>query len=89
MTCLKRGPGNGKRGPLEVVKRFTLWGRIAWIETSVLSELEEIINKQDRKSLHELWVIFLGHGQYDGRKGKFNLVGPDLAADQQGLVKRF
>ena len=51
-------------------------------ETSVLSELEEIINKQDRKSLHELWVIFLGHGQYDGRKGKFNLVGPDLAADQ-------
>jgi len=28
----------------------------------------------------ELWLVFLGHGTYDGRTAKFNLRGPDISA---------
>lgn len=30
------------------------------------------------KSAQPLWLVFLGHGTYDGREAKFNLRGPDL-----------
>ena len=30
----------------------------------------------------ELWVVFIGHGTYDGHTAKFNLRGPDLSAEQ-------
>jgi hypothetical protein len=29
----------------------------------------------------ELWLVFIGHGTYDGHSAKFNLRGPDLSAD--------
>ena len=30
----------------------------------------------------ELWLVFLGHGTFDGHSAKFNLRGPDLSADE-------
>jgi hypothetical protein len=30
----------------------------------------------------ELWLVFLGHGTFDGRSAKFNLRGPDISADE-------
>ncbi len=30
----------------------------------------------------ELWLVFLGHGTFDGRTPKFNLRGPDISADE-------
>jgi hypothetical protein len=28
-----------------------------------------------------LWIVLIGHGTYDGRTAKFNLRGPDVAAE--------
>lgn len=30
----------------------------------------------------ELWLVFLGHGTFDGRSAKFNLRGPDISAEE-------
>ena len=30
----------------------------------------------------DLWLVFIGHGTFDGKEAKFNLPGPDLAATQ-------
>jgi len=29
-----------------------------------------------------LWLIFIGHGTFDGKEAKFNLRGPDISADE-------
>lgn len=34
------------------------------------------------KPAGELWLVFLGHGTFDGRSAKFNLRGPDISADE-------
>lgn len=34
------------------------------------------------KPTGELWLVFLGHGTFDGRSAKFNLRGPDISADE-------
>jgi hypothetical protein len=33
-----------------------------------------------------LFVFFIGHGSYDGKESKFNLVGPDLSATEYGAL---
>ena len=38
----------------------------------------EIAGRMDEQSV--LFIVLLGHGTFDGREAKFNLVGPDLAA---------
>ena len=36
----------------------------------------------------ELWLVFIGHGTFDGRSAKFNLRGPDIsAADLAEVLK--
>lgn len=34
------------------------------------------------KSSEPLWVVYLGHGTFDGRTASWNLHGPDITADQ-------
>ena len=34
------------------------------------------------KPADELWLVFLGHGTFDGHYAKFNLRGPDISADE-------
>jgi hypothetical protein len=33
-----------------------------------------------------LFVFFIGHGSYDGKESKFNLVGPDLSASEYNVL---
>lgn len=40
--------------------------------------LQQVLTKEPKDGPGELWVIFLGHGTFDGREAKFNLRGPDL-----------
>ena len=40
--------------------------------------IQEIAPSMDDQSV--LFIVLLGHGTFDGREAKFNLVGPDLAA---------
>jgi hypothetical protein len=40
------------------------------------------------QSVEELWIVFIGHGTFDGRSAKFNLRGPDISADElAGVLK--
>lgn len=44
----------------------------------VRGAVSELATRMDEQSV--LFVLLLGHGTFDGREAKFNLVGPDLAA---------
>ena len=35
---------------------------------------------ESRSSSEPLWLVFIGHGTFDGRQAKFNLRGPDVSA---------
>jgi hypothetical protein len=40
-----------------------------------------ILTNEMARPAGELWIVFIGHGTYDGRTAKFNLRGPDISAD--------
>ena len=42
--------------------------------------LRELTRNTDQTSA--TWLIFIGHGTFDGKTARFNLRGPDLTADQ-------
>jgi len=47
-----------------------------------------VLTNEAAKPGGELWLVFLGHGTYDGRSAKFNLRGPDIsAADLAAVLK--
>lgn len=47
-------------------------------EAEDLPALETALQKAVQPDRGQLWLVFLGHGTYDGREAKFNLRGPDL-----------
>ena len=47
-----------------------------------LKILHEAIDNQPKESDSALWLVFMGHGTYDGRTAKFNMRGPDVSADE-------
>lgn len=55
---------------------FTRLGQGA--EAEALPALETALQKAVQPERGQLWLVFLGHGTYDGREAKFNLRGPDL-----------
>jgi len=53
-----------------------------------LPRLMAILTNQVAKPMGDLWLVFIGHGTFDGRAAKFNLRGPDLsAADLAAVLK--
>ena len=42
--------------------------------------------KSDLQPENALFVFFIGHGSYDGKESKFNLVGPDLSATEYATL---
>lgn len=61
------------------------------LQTSVIGEdldhptndrtrLLVVLTNEAAKPTGELWLVFIGHGTYDGRSAKFNLRGPDISA---------
>lgn len=51
-------------------------------ETAPLEKLRVAVEAQARETASPLWLVFLGHGSFDGREGKFNLRGDDLTASE-------
>ena len=50
-------------------------------ETDV-DRLKHELAKTADEQLYELWLVLIGHGTFDGKVAKFNLRGPDVAANQ-------
>jgi hypothetical protein len=44
--------------------------------------LLDVLAAETAKTNGELWLVFIGHGTYDGRAAKFNLRGPDISAEE-------
>jgi len=42
--------------------------------------LNSLIKTEATRAQTPLWLVFIGHGTFDGRQAKFNLRGPDLSA---------
>ncbi len=75
-------------------KWSALWKQAAakgGLQTSVIGEdkekpendLQRLLNaltNEIAKPAGELWLVFIGHGTFDGKTAKFNLRGPDISA---------
>jgi hypothetical protein len=44
-------------------------------------QLKHILATEPKEATGELWLVLIGHGTFDGKAAKFNLRGPDLAAE--------
>ncbi len=44
--------------------------------------LLNLLRTETARPAGELWLVFIGHGTFDGRSAKFNLRGPDISADE-------
>jgi len=52
------------------------------------TRLLNVLAEEVARPAGELWLVFIGHGTYDGKAAKFNLRGPDLsAADLAAALK--
>jgi hypothetical protein len=51
---------------------------------STAAEVRRALSKWEREVTprQQVFLFFIGHGTYDGKVAKFNLVGPDLAAEE-------
>lgn len=58
--------------------------------THQLRDFTNLLQRIDRGGPAELWLVFIGHGTFDGKEARFNLVGPDLATETlASLVQPF
>jgi hypothetical protein len=48
--------------------------------TNDLDLLKQTIEAQPKETLTPLWLVFIGHGTFDGKEARFNLRGPDVSA---------
>lgn len=44
--------------------------------------LQLALANEAKEGYTELWLVFLGHGTFDGKEAKFNLRGPDISASE-------
>jgi hypothetical protein len=42
-------------------------------------KLKSVLEHQLREGTDPLWLVFIGHGTFDGKEAKFNLRGPDVS----------
>jgi hypothetical protein len=47
-----------------------------------LERLQNTLAAEAPTGAAELWLVFIGHGTFDGKEAKFNLRGPDISATQ-------
>ncbi|MCA9054402.1 MAG: hypothetical protein KDA75_11225 [Planctomycetaceae bacterium] len=69
-----------KRGGL----RFHLVGDLVGDAStaSVKTRLHELLRSQSEEQEQPLWIVMIGHGTFDGRDAKFNLLGEDVSTDE-------
>lgn len=53
-------------------------------KTDDSKQLEERLKAEPAKTSGALWLVFIGHGTFDGREAKFNLRGNDITPAQLG-----
>ena len=46
------------------------------------AQLLGVLTNEVARPAGELWLVFIGHGTFDGRTAKFNLRGPDISAGE-------
>ena len=51
-------------------------------EGSAKDNLEKILAQETKDGPDSLWLVFIGHGTFNGKEAKFNLQGPDLDASE-------
>lgn len=51
-----------------------------------LHRLLDVLTNEAAKPAGELWLVFIGHGTFDGRTANFNLRGPDISATNLAAV---
>ncbi len=50
------------------------------------TRLLTVLTNEAARPADELWLVFIGHGTFDGRAAKFNLRGPDISASELAAV---
>lgn len=55
-------------------------GQDAHENTTDRQRLQQALKAATTQSAEPLWLVFIGHGTFDGKVAKFNLRGPDVAA---------
>jgi hypothetical protein len=60
---------------------FHLVGRDEAAKPSDRERLQQLLVDSAADETAPLWIIFIGHGTFDGHVSKFNLRGPDVSAD--------
>ncbi len=50
-------------------------------EISAKEHLQDALQHQ-REGVAPLWLVFVGHGTFDGQTARFNLEGPDVSAEE-------
>ena len=61
--------------------------RLGTDESSSIADrerLKSLLGEQPKQSSEPLWLVFIGHGTFDGQAAKFNLRGPDISAATLG-----
>ncbi|MBL8828267.1 MAG: hypothetical protein JNM18_14900 [Planctomycetaceae bacterium] len=86
-------PGEDSYGKI-FTEELALWRRVAQtsdVELTVIGDqpaatpsdkdrLQTALQRErDAKAQRPLWIVFIGHGTFDGRVAAFNLRGPDLS----------
>lgn len=51
-------------------------------QTDATKLLDAIQSLSSTKSSEPLWIVYLGHGTFDGRTASWNLHGPDITAEE-------
>jgi len=62
-------------------EKFTAIGLEEAENPDDLTKLQQTLANESQQTDAALWMVLIGHGTFDGRSAKFNLRGPDLAAD--------
>ncbi|MCB1125397.1 MAG: hypothetical protein KDM81_02800 [Verrucomicrobiae bacterium] len=44
--------------------------------------LQIALGKEGVETFRPLWLVFIGHGTFDGKQARFNLRGPDVSAEE-------
>lgn len=58
---------------------FSIVGLADTTEISDHDQLQRKLVELGRKNTEPLWIIFIGHGTFDGKVARFNLRGPDVS----------
>ncbi len=54
--------------------------------TNDLETFRLALQAEPTNGLAELWLVFIGHGSFDGKEAKFNLRGPDLSTTNLSIL---